>query len=122
MESSGAERQGKKSRDGDRVRDIGDGKMLQKRSQGKMNEEREVRIEKKKRTNKGDGKQRLSDYFLCRVQSILTEHLVRIKVTAQIFYNRSSDINKKVDKEKDQSEERDRNKIRRDDIGCAEIK
>lgn len=110
MKSSGAERQGKKSRagDGDRARDIGDGKMLQKKSQEKMNEDREVRIEKKKRTNKRHGKQRLSDYFLCRVQSILTGHLVRIKVTAQTFYNRSSDINKKVNKEKDQSGERDR--------------
>lgn len=50
MKSSGAERQGKKSRagDGDRARDIGDGKMLQKKSQGKMNEDREVRIEKKR--------------------------------------------------------------------------
>lgn len=52
MEGSGAERQGKMSRagDGGRIRDIGDGKMLQKKS-GK-NEWRKRSEDREKKENK----------------------------------------------------------------------
>lgn len=57
MEGSGAERQGKMSRagDGGRIRDIGDGKMLQKKS-GKNEWRKRSEDREKKRTNKRDGK------------------------------------------------------------------